>query len=145
MIMMRRILQILVLSIFAASCNKPDPVPDPVFATNSFSANIDSKPFHAGEFGIGHKGDTLILRGTANPGSSKSANIELIIPHYAGLATYGIDTLAQASYTSLGNTFWGTSGQVTITSDNSTHVEGAFSFNAGGSVMVTSGKFDLYK
>jgi hypothetical protein len=139
-----RILQMLLLSILTVSCNKPDPVPDPVFATNSFSANVNAKPFHAEDFAIGNIGDSLILRGTANPGNSKAATITLTIPHYSGLSTYGIDSTARASYASLGNTVWATSGQVTVTTNNSSHVAGTFSFDAGA-ITVTSGRFDLYK
>jgi hypothetical protein len=95
-------------------------------------------------------GATFIsLAGEENGGTTKVVDIVFTIPHYAGLATYSIDTANTASYVDNSGTYNAKTGSITISAFNEVHVAGTFAFeavnDAGLPKSIGSGSFDYYR
>jgi hypothetical protein len=111
-------------------------------------ATVSGKSFYAEDMTATLNGAVMTISGISNPGNSKQTSITLIIPQYAGLTTYSIDTANAASYAELGSTYNATSGSITVSTANEVHTAGSFSFDgtAGGNTKsVTNGTFNIYK
>ena len=134
---------------FAGSCKKDDPVQDPPFPSSRLSATVDGHSFLSTDLSAVLSGTWVSILGKLNAGNSKESAITLTMPHFNGLGTYPIDSANKGSYTEVGGSYHAQSGNIIVTTDNSVHIVGKFSFEAaagnGSSKAVTNGSFDFYK
>jgi hypothetical protein len=112
-------------------------------------ATVNGKAFNASAFMASIGTSFISLAGEENSGTTKVADLAFAIPHYAGLATYPIDTANSARYVDNTGTYNASSGSITISTFNEVHIAGTFAFEALNSLglpkSISSGSFDYYR
>jgi hypothetical protein len=136
------------LLLFLVSC-KPEPTAEPGRPLSRFSATVNGKSFLASDFQASLGPGFVSLAGEQNGGTGKAIDIVFTVAHYAGPATYVIDTANSASYIDNTGTYNAKSGSISIATYNDVHVAGTFAFDAvdsvGESKSVNAGSFDYYR
>jgi hypothetical protein len=142
------IISLLAISLFIGSCDKDDPEPIYSYPASRMTAKVNGQIFTSDALQANLTANNVALTGAVNAGTSKVSTITFSINNYAGLATYPIDSLTTASYSKVTGTFKAESGSITVTTYNSQHVVGTFSFvgtDSTETVSVTDGTFDYQR